>query len=120
MLRNCFEFLIIGSLLFSSFTAYAQNLKEIDSLKQLLSKTKQDTAQINLLNQIAFRYSSTDSTNAFLYANQALDKAKKMNFKSGIAKAQEAKGNYFLYKTNPTNALGFFNDAATIWQQLKD
>ncbi len=120
MLRNYFRFLIIGLLLFSSLTLNAQDVKDIDSFKQLLSKTKQDTAQINLLNQIAFRYSATDSANAFLYANQALDKAKKLNFKSGIAKALEAKGNYFLYKTNPINALGFFNDAATIWQQLKD
>ncbi len=98
----------------------AQNTKELDSLKQQLTKPKQDTAQINLLNSIAFKYSSTDSANTFLYAGQALEKARKINFKRGIAKSLEVKGNYFLYRSKPANAITLFTETAVIWQELKD
>ena len=105
---------------FNCVGASAQNTRQIDSLKRLLLPQKTDTFQINILNTLAFFYSTSDSANTFLYAKQSQDKATKLNFKKGIAKALEAKGNLFISKTNGPKALSFFKDAATIWSSTND
>ena len=107
-------------LLFCNATAKAQNVKEIDSLKQLLNKATHDTTQINLLNHIAFAYSQTDSANTFLYANKALEKATLLKFKKGIARSLEARANNYIYRTKPLQALVLLNEAGDIWLSLKD
>ncbi len=103
-----------------SLSIPAQNNRQIDSLKRLISPLKIDTSQVNVLNKIAFLYSAADSANTFLYANQAQEKASKINYKKGIAKALEAKGNLFISKTNGPKALGFFKEASIIWSSLND
>lgn len=100
--------------------AQAQLNKEIDSLKSLLKNSRPDTFQVNTLNKIAYRYSTSDSTNTFYYANQAAEKAKLLKFKPGIAGSLDVKGNYFLYKTNPLKALPFFQESLNLWTELKD
>ncbi|HQR94902.1 MAG TPA: tetratricopeptide repeat protein, partial [Sediminibacterium sp.] len=102
------------------FVAQAQLNKEIDSLKNLLKNSRLDTIQVNILNKIAYRYSTTDSVNTFSYANQATEKAKLLKFKPGIAGSLDVKGNFFLYKTNPLKALPFFQESIVIWTELKD
>ena len=76
--------------------ANAQLSKEIDSLKSLLKNSRPDTFQVNTLNKIAYKYSTTDSANTFSYANQAAEKAKVLKFKPGLATSLDVKGNFFL------------------------
>jgi len=98
----------------------AQNIRQLDSLKHSLLPQKIDTNQVNLLNKIAFIYSASDSANTFLYASQANDKAKALNFQRGIAKSLEAKANLFISKTNGAKALQLYNEAAKIWVAQKN
>ncbi len=78
--------------------ASAQLNKEIDSLKSLLKNSRPDTFQVNTLNKIAFRYSTSDSVNTFSYANQAAEKSKLLKFKPGLAGSLDVKGNFFYTK----------------------
>lgn len=120
MLRTYFVRFFIACLLVNAHCAIGQNMKLIDSLKVQLAKKKIDTVQINLLNRLAIQYSFTDSTNTFLYANQALQKASAIKYQYGIATALTAKANYFVYRTKPMQALPLLNEAYGIWQNLKD
>ena len=101
-------------------TAYAQSFKTLDSLKALLKAGVEDHTQVNLFNKIAYGYSTSDSANTFLFASRATTLAQILNYKAGIARANEAKANYFLYKTNPQKALSFLEPAAVAWLSLKD
>ena len=80
----------------ANLSAQAQNTRQLDSLKRLISPQKIDANQVNLLNKIAFIYSASDSANTFLYAGQAIDKATSLNFQRGIAKSLEARANLFI------------------------
>ena len=110
----------LGLLVFSTSKLIAQNTRQIDSLKQLLDTTKLDTFQVNLLNSIASAYSQIDSSNTFLYANQALEKANVLKFKRGIAKALEAKANNYIYRSKPQVGISLLNEASNIWLSLKN
>jgi two-component system NarL family sensor kinase len=118
-MRQLLKLILVVPLL-ACVISQAQNVSQIDSLKRLLPSQKIDTLQINLFNKIAFLYSATDSVNTFLYANQAQEKATKINYKKGIAKALEAKGNLFISKTNGPKALFFFKEASNIWSSIND
>ncbi len=107
-------------LFLSATNAQAQNFRSLDSLKRLIVPQKVDTFQVVLLNKIAFLYSAVDSTNTILYADKAIDIANKLNYKKGIAKSLEAKGNLFISKTNGPKALSYFKEASTIWLTLND
>ena len=114
---------IVIAVVFSGFFCFkvqAQNVLQIDSLKRLLPSQKIDSLKINLLNKIAFLYAATDSANTFLYANQAQEKAIQINYKKGVAKALEAKGNFFTSKSNGPKALSFYTDASKIWLSMQN
>ena len=64
--------LTIGSL-------YAQKRTVIDSLKNELLKTKEDTNKVLLLNIISRKFYSINPDSTEFYANKALDKSKGIN-----------------------------------------
>ncbi len=111
---------LIGFFLANLTIADAQNLSEIESLKSKLTQTKKEIDKINLLNQISAIYYASDSANTFLFADQAISKAKTINFKRGVAEALENKASYFIARSKPLPAQPFVKEAATIWQSLKD
>ncbi len=111
--------LLLGFCFFYTPILHGQN-RSIDSLKRLITSQKIDTLQVNLLNKIAFLYSAADSANTFTFANEARDKATKLDYKKGLAKSLEAKGNLFISKTNGPKALAFFKEASSIWLLTND
>lgn len=118
-MRKWFKLLLIC--IFLNFTySKAQNNKALDSLKRLIIPQKIDTFQVNLLNKIAYLYSASDSANTLLFADQARELSNKLNFKKGLAKSLEAKGNLFISKTNGPKALSYFKEASAIWLTLND
>ena len=60
--------------------------EKLDSLIKLLPDTK-DSLRVQCLNNIGEQYLQVQYDTAYLYAMQALDEAKKINYKSGIAYA---------------------------------
>ena len=60
--------------------------EKLDSLIKILPDTK-DSLRVQCLNSICEQYLDVRYDTAYLYAIQALDEAKKINYKSGIAYA---------------------------------
>src|SRR5260221_14519955 len=75
-------FLFIFFLLYA-FIAYTQN-KTIDSLQKMLQFQK-DSNKINTLNALAYEVCRNNPDTAIYFANEALQLATKLNYKSGIA-----------------------------------
>lgn len=73
--------------LFPEFSGFGQNRK-IDSLKILLTTTKEDTSRVNLLNSIGSYYrDSEDTVNAFNYLKNARDLSRKLGYNKGLAQS---------------------------------
>lgn len=70
----------------------------IDSLLAALSKSREDSAKVNLMNRISQAYQKTDSVKGMAYAEKALQLAEKLNWREGISKAHYRIATQ--YKTN--------------------
>lgn len=93
--------------------------KELDSLLNELKKnTKEDTVRLNLLNTIAYNYYNTNPDAGLATAEQALQLAKKLNSKAGIAEAHKAKGINNWANGEDSMALTNFATSLNIYQQL--
>lgn len=114
---------IQGFLLLYLFTginiANGQYQQEIDSLRKKLNPTIIDTTQINLLTQLAFYYSFTDSVQAFRLSQQATGLSNSLRYKPGIANASRAISNYYIVKRAPQKALPLLQQEMAYWLQLK-
>jgi len=114
---------IQGLLLLYLFTginiANGQYQQEIDSLKKKLQPTIIDTSQINLLTQLAFYYSFTDSVQTFRLSQQATGLSNSLRYKPGIANASRAISNYYIVKRAPQKALPLLQQEMAYWLQLK-
>lgn len=78
----------------SSLHGYAQNA-EADSLKGLLSNATADTMKVYYLYKISDAYSLTQLPEAKKYADSALELAKRINYKKGMARSHTRLGNIF-------------------------
>ena len=74
----------IFSLLFSSFSFYAQTGKILE-FQNALKIEQSDTARVDLLNELSSEFQSNDPNKAVEYANQALSISEKVNYKRGSA-----------------------------------
>ncbi|MEL0454604.1 sensor histidine kinase [Flavobacteriaceae bacterium SZ-1-7] len=99
---------IVVMLLFAA-NAFAQTNATIDSLKLELTKQQPDTTKIQLLNSLSFYYTYRDIDTAFIYAREALKKAKQIDYHSGQAKANLYIGNGFLLTNQYDSAQYYFN-----------
>ncbi|MCF6242124.1 MAG: tetratricopeptide repeat protein [Bacteroidales bacterium] len=98
MLR--FIFFLLFSLIFNQLIAQNQ---ETDSLLSASKSTKNDTAQISILNKLAIKYYNSEPEKSIFYATKALKLSKKYNLEkkliesySALAAANWAKGDLAL------------------------
>ncbi|MDB5203344.1 MAG: tetratricopeptide repeat protein [Ferruginibacter sp.] len=96
----------------------AQNLKEINGLKEQLKTTAEGKPTIDLLNRIAQAYAVADSANTLLYTNKAAAQSAAAGYKYGTAKSNLYKGLLYVNISRPTEALQAFKDAEPIFQEL--
>jgi len=61
--------------------------RETDSLKRLLSKTSEDTNRVVLLSQLGFTYRFTKTDSCIILTEQALNLARKLNYRKGEVRA---------------------------------
>jgi tetratricopeptide (TPR) repeat protein len=102
------------------FLPVAGQVSKIDSLQRRLSETLPDTTRINVLNEIAYQYWSTDPSKTRDYAQQAMDLAKKANYLPGVARAHQGIGIYHWRSDQHAEAISEYEKARDIYQQLKD
>ncbi|MBK0382221.1 tetratricopeptide repeat protein [Pedobacter sp. SD-b] len=109
--------LILLSFLFWGFPCFSQDIGLQNAIKELYQQT--DTIQkISTMGRISYMYQYQDSYKSVLYADSALQMAKKINYKAGIAKsynflglAYAAIGKLDLALKNYLNALKANKDA---------
>ncbi len=104
--------------LFFLFFCFAQNQK-IDSLKQVLTKTGDDTNKVTLLNKLSFNLKLLSRFDEGLkYAEESKALAQKLDFKIGLIRACSGCGVLNFYKGNYNEALKNHNMALSLSQAI--
>jgi len=98
------------------FTVAFSQSKTADSLKHVLSKSKSDIERVQLLNEIADCYKSSNPVLMKDYATKALALAKKINYKAEEATALLNLGIAKIITGNYPEALDFFSQAKVVFE----
>ena len=115
-----FLFFPIIILIFFSLNLLASDNPEIDSLINVLKKSKEDTNKIFLYNQISKKYVATNPDKALIYANKGLKLSKKLQFDKGIALSNKNMGIGYYYQGSYNNALIEYTKALDIYKKIKN
>ncbi len=99
---------------------FAQNRKQIDSLKHEIAITKEDTNQVRLLNLLARLYVFNSADTAIIYYVQSLTLAEKLKDKIGIAQVQTGFCNVLTRMGNYPLALEYGLKSLSGFEKLKD
>jgi two-component system NtrC family sensor kinase len=83
-----FTFILITILSITVTEAQQSNQFYVDSLKHELTIAKEDTNKVMLLVRLSYLYSDFHADSGVVYAQQALDLAKKSNFELGVLYAE--------------------------------
>ena len=92
--------------------------RSIDSLKQLLTKTSNDSVTVELLNKLSFMFVTTDAAQAYPYGKQAIEIAEKSNFKRGLCQAYNNMGIIYDQKGQTDSALFYYNISLKLSQKI--
>lgn len=108
-------------LLFLSFLGVnAQNIRKIDSLKNILQLSKTDTAKIKILNGLSSQYYNFDLAAALKFAEQALGISKKINNQKCIAESNNSLADVYFYKGDHNKSKEYYKLSLAIYDSLKD
>ena len=99
----------------SFYLVFAQN-KTADSLKNVLNKSKSDIEKVQLLNEIADYYKSSNPVLMNEYATKALTLAKKINYQTEEGTALLNLGISKIITGNYPEALDFFSQAKLVYE----
>lgn len=88
----------------------------IDSLTHLLNISKADTTKTRLLNTLSEKYYNVNIDSSISFANKALIKAKKMNFKKGMADAYSNISDALYYKGEYKTAIKNIQEAINLYE----
>jgi hypothetical protein len=120
------QILILTAILFSSAICKAQDDNKEDSLLiisfQQQLKNSTGTAEVDLLNDIAWQYmwyGNNDKKSSFDYASEAKKKAESINYEKGIGYASLMMGMYY-NKSNKSLADSLFKTAFNIAQKINE
>ena len=96
-------------LFFFSYPVFAQRESVVDSLQELLIKTKVDTTRVNLLSELAFELGYNDNARGVDSARKALALAREIGFEKGIYAAQGLLGRLLFERGDLDSAMVFYN-----------
>ena len=111
-----FYFILIGNFMF----AQNSDTKIIDSLKLELRKSKIDTAKINLLNELSRNNFYSDPMEGMRYGEIALNLASKIQWKKGMAIANDHIGICYWVTANHPKSISYFKNSLSNYKDLKD
>ncbi|MEI6889664.1 MAG: ATP-binding protein [Bacteroidales bacterium] len=101
-------FIAISMIAFHAFSQ-KQGQARIDSLLLQLTRSKEDTNKVKLLNDLSFTYCSINSDEGIKFGMQSVSLAGSLHWKPGIARANAVTGiNYHNGKANYPKALEFY------------
>lgn len=112
------KFLQLFLLIFSVFSmsVFGQNPK-IDSIQNLLEKSRNDVEKTSLLNEIADLYKNENPQLTKEFANRALVLSKKINNTKEEGRAYINLGNYSIISGNYKAALDYFRQAKDLFEE---
>ncbi|MEP6929257.1 MAG: tetratricopeptide repeat protein, partial [Flavobacterium sp.] len=105
-----FRLILLLVFILSCRICKAQNV-QIDSLKNVLSITKTDTAKVSQYNKLADLYKEINPDSTLFYANKATALSVKTGYDFGLATANMNKGNAAVILGNYPVALKYFKNA---------
>jgi signal transduction histidine kinase len=112
-----FIFLLISVLFFVS--CFSQD-EQTDSLLALLNKTEEDTARVDILNQVAASYFNNSPGSAIKYATQAKTLAENIKYTNGLAYALKNIGIAYYMQADYVQTLTYWNQSLKQFENLKD
>lgn len=116
------KFLILFSIIififFSSFT-FAQESKTVSLLSDLVN-AKEDTAKVNLLNQLSKHYLGSKPEEAKNYGIQAMNLAEKLDYQKGLALAYKNIGLSFYTLGKYQETIGYFEHSLKVFEFIGD
>jgi signal transduction histidine kinase/tetratricopeptide (TPR) repeat protein len=100
-------------LVFLAFTlsVAAQENPSLDALLKALSKSREDSVRVNLLNDIALAYQESDSVKGMAYGRKALALSKKLDWREGISHSLFRIGTQYSANFKYRFALAYFEKA---------
>jgi len=116
MKEKCY--LLLFSLLVFSIDISAQNT--VDSLKTVLSTSKEDTNKVNVLVKLSEKFRTTNTGQSLEYANQAAQLAEKLNFNRGLVSSHNCIGIAYYFMGNYPLALSNYIKCTKILEKLGD
>ncbi|MFH2095947.1 MAG: sensor histidine kinase [Bacteroidota bacterium] len=99
---------------------FAQDTNFTDSLSLLISKSKNDTGKVNLLNELAAHYLFTNTTGAKEPAEKALKLAEKLSYDKGCMDAMNRLGIMYFRMANYDSSLVFYRKGLTLAEKTQD
>jgi len=99
--------IIISVLLLFKGEIFAQNQKQIDSLKKIIRITQQDTSNVMSLLELGDQYEHNKPDSALIYYNRALDLSKEIKSQTLIAKCSRYIGIIYYYQGFYTKAIAY-------------
>ncbi len=111
-----YRILIIAFVFFTSLSLQAKN--KVDSLLTRLQQSIHDTDRINTLNELAWSLKYFNPDTAILLCNQALELARKTDWKKGQSTAYRNLGVFNHLKGDYSNALSFYRRALSINEDI--
>ena len=106
-------------LVFSCLSLQAQDSR-LDSIRKLTNNLPEDTNKVNALNVLSAEYFGSAPLQSIIYAEQAKDLAKQINFKPGLALALKNQGIGYYLQSNNVDALSMWDDALEVYQSIND
>ncbi|MBL6448717.1 tetratricopeptide repeat-containing sensor histidine kinase [Fulvivirga sp. 29W222] len=111
--------LLISFLLFCSSLMHAQGIK-IDSLSQILENVTTDTAEVDVLNELAFAYLHVDPIASRDDVDIAYESAQRLDYEEGKAKSLNVYGGLEWALGNYNKSLEYYLQALQIYQALNE
>ena len=99
---------------------FAQNQKQIDSLKQLITLAKQDTNKVITLLELGDQYEHNKPDSALVYYDRALDLSKEIKSQTLIAKCSRYIGIIYYYQGFYTKAIAYHIKSLNTYKKIGD
>jgi class 3 adenylate cyclase/Flp pilus assembly protein TadD len=119
MLKIAYRFILFSILILviSTFSAHAN---ETDSLKNLISKSAQDSIRVNLLNALCKSYFNDNPDTSVVIAGTSQKIAEKIDFKSGLALALKNMGIAYYLQGKYIDAINTWQQAIVVYKKIGD
>lgn len=108
------------SILLFSFVGVMPLLAQIDSLKQVIATTDDDSLRVQALMRLGFKYESFNLDSAYILHDQAIEVAQRNNLKTQEAKAWVNKSLAYFYGSKSKESLQIIKRSFPLYKENKE